>query len=112
MLRKFLQVTQNLSNYLVASTNLNREAMIPALFGILPENEAIQIAHANDKKNFKERLSEAVPEAERLNCMVNLLELAAKNAALTKYKDEYEGEFQRAVFPPWENFDTAKGLSV
>jgi energy-coupling factor transporter ATP-binding protein EcfA2 len=106
MIRQFLQIADNSSNYLIASTNLNREAMIPALFGVLPEAEASQYARDGDRNMFEERAAKAVPRDERLGRMVNLLEIAAKNAALTKYEDEYKDEFQRSVFPTWENFDT------
>jgi len=33
--------------------------------------------------------------------VINLLEIAAENAALEKYREEYELRFQDALFPPW-----------
>jgi len=105
MIRQFLQISENSSNFLIASTNLNREAMIPALFGVLPETEASKYVREDDRKAFEVKVLKAVPPNERLSRMVNLLEIAAKNAALTKYEGEYKDEFQRAVFPSWENFD-------
>lgn len=106
MIRQFLQIAENSSNFLIASTNLNREAMIPALFGVLPETEAVQFAREGDREGFDARALRAVAPSERISRMVNLLEIAAKNAALTKYEGEYKDEFQKAVFPSWESFDS------
>lgn len=111
MIRQFLEVVQNSSNFLIASTNLNREAMIPALFGVVPEAEAVQLARDRNRAAFEARVASAVPASERLTRMVNLLEIAAKNAALTKYEGEYQDEFQRAVYPAWERFDVAAEMA-
>lgn len=105
MIRHFLQVKPESPNFLIASTNLNREAMIPALFGVISQSEAEQLVIAGDKNLFDQRVAIAVPRAEREGRMVNLLQIAAKNAALTKYEGEYTDEFEKAVFPSWEKFD-------
>lgn len=105
MIRQFLQVGENSSNFLIASTNLNREAMIPALFGVIPETEALQYAKENNRTDFEARAIQSVPSEERTTRMINLLEIAAKNAALIKYEEEYKEEFHKAVFPSWEKFD-------
>jgi hypothetical protein len=111
MVRKFLEASSVLKNVLIASTNLNRELMIPALFGVIAEADALQFAKDDNRQKFDDRVAEALPSSERVNRIVNLLKIAAKNAALTKYGSEYQHEYANAVFPPWENFEVARELS-
>lgn len=92
-------------NYLIASTNLNREAMIPALFNVISEYEAQILKEKNDREAFVERTKDSIPACERESRIINLLRIAASNAALGNYKDEYEDVYQNAVFPCWESFD-------
>lgn len=111
MVRRFLEISSERKNVLIASTNLNREAMIPALFGVIPESEAVQLAEQSRQKDFEQRVEQALQRDQRVDRIVNLLELAAKNAALSQYGEEYKEEFKRAVFPPWEDFNTARELA-
>lgn len=111
MIRQFLKIGAEKTNQLIASTNLNREAMIPALFGVLPEVEAVQYASEKNKAAFERRAALADPVNDRRTRMVNLLEIAAKNAALTKYEGEYHDEFLKAVFPAWEKYEVAQQLA-
>lgn len=111
MIRNFLAGEKNHSNYLIASTNLNREAMIPALFGVIPSVDAISLAKAGKQKEFTQRLNEAVARGDRESRLVNLLNIAAQNAALEKYGPEYHDEYKRSVFPVWEDFNLAKDIA-
>lgn len=110
MIRNFLTGAQNHSNYLIASTNLNREAMIPALFGVIPAPDAILLAKSGKLGEFSRRVHEAVAKDERESRLVNLLTIAAQNAALQKYGTEYSDEYKRSVFPIWEDFNVAKDI--
>lgn len=111
MVRKFLEASADLKNVLIASTNLNRELMIPALFGVIAEADALQFATNDERKKFDIRVMEATPSSHRVDRIVNLLDIAAKNAALTKYGDEYRHEYKSAVYPPWEDFEVAREMS-
>jgi archaellum component FlaC len=69
------------SNKIIASSNLNRENMIQALLGLGPDD----LPH---------------PTAEEVQRhVINLLKLAAENAALRKYRDVYEASFNASTTP-------------
>ncbi|MGE4294341.1 MAG: AAA family ATPase [Campylobacterales bacterium] len=105
MIRTFLGT----SNYLIASTNLNREAMVPALFGVVSENAAIEAAKRGERE-FRETVSSAVPLEERADRIINLLSLGAKNAALETYGEEYWSGFEQAISPDWERYELALAM--
>lgn len=69
------------SNYIVASSNLNRENMIGSLLGL----------QGDDKSK------PSTQEVQRR--VINLLELAAENAALRAHRAQYEEEFRKATTP-------------
>jgi|GEM_PF-1059203 len=106
MINKFLSEHGDQSNRLIASTNLNKEAMIPALLDIISEQEAIEYKRLDDLNRFRTRCSEAVPSAERPTRIIDLLSIAAKNAALRSYESEYAQVYQDAVYPKWEKFES------
>jgi hypothetical protein len=87
-------------NRLIASSNLNKEDMIPALFGLASE-EQYTLWRRDGNEGHPPESAGAVPPEERLDRVINLLEIAAENAALEKYREEYELRFQDALFPPW-----------
>jgi hypothetical protein len=75
-------------NRLIASSNLTRGEMISALLGAvgLPGETA-------------EELSHHVRPSMRAARVLNLLEIASPNAALSRYRREYERDLKGALFP-------------
>ena len=67
-------------NSVIATSNLNRENMIRSLLGIGRENGEGQPTHEEIRKR-----------------VLNLLALAAENAALKRHRDEYEAEFRNST---------------
>ncbi len=108
MIKRFLSVHGGHENRLIASTNLNKEAMIPALFDVISEQEAIDFVEKDDRIGFNARVSEAVQFENRQSCIINLLSMAAQNAALRKFLPEYQQVYDEAISPPWEDFDKVK----
>lgn len=108
MIKRFLSVHGGHENRLIASTNLNKEAMIPALFDVISEQEAIEFVEKDDREGFAARVSEAVRLENRQDCIINLLSIAAQNAALRKFMPEYRQVYDEAISPPWEDFDKVK----
>lgn len=79
MLRNWCTPTTTGTNSVVASCNLNRENMISALLGSgRPEGE---------------RVSTGVISRH----VINLLEIAAENAALAQHRDQYQREFEKST---------------
>lgn len=126
LFRRFAAGGGALGNVFIASTNLNNEGMIPALFGAEPLPSAEQPPEDTDvlavrAPPARDNLPPAVPVAERRGRIVNLLEVAAPNAALRQhgayygkklsdavYKDVPEG--QRPTFPTGSEAREAGGL--
>jgi len=79
LLREFADETGEANNILVASSNLNDANMIPALLGI---------------DQHPETLPESIDRK-----MVNLLKVAAQNAALKARKGQYEEQYRLATTP-------------
>jgi len=79
LLRNFAEQGGDNGNVLIASSNLNDANMIPALLGI-------------------DRKPETTP-AEIQSRMVNLLEIAAPNAAMARQGDRYRLQYARATTP-------------
>ena len=79
MLRSWCIPTDTGTNSVVASCNLNRENMISALLGRgQPEGEK--------------------PSADWIKGhVINLLEIAAENAALVQHRDQYQREFENST---------------
>ena len=66
MMRRFLY-RSSARSYLIASVNLNREAMIPALFGVPSEFEVAQLIQDANWPALRAALNRATPYAEREN---------------------------------------------
>ena len=99
-LRSFAESGKGLGNRLIVSSNLNKEAMIPALLGVISEEEAEK--HAGDARSLRRLNSNSVPRNERKSRLLDLINVAAPNASLKLYGDEYRAQFRKAVEPPWE----------
>jgi hypothetical protein len=79
MLRNWCVPTATGANYVIASCNLNRENMISALLG-------------------RNRTDGEKPSAEWIRAhVVNLLDIAAPNAALIQHRNEYLKEFENST---------------
>jgi hypothetical protein len=79
---------------LIASSNVNREQMIPALFGAYPD------------ARFHEQVvdpGETAPPPvainERAKHVLDLLTIAAPTRALERFREPYEDERDRAIYP-------------
>jgi hypothetical protein len=89
------------NNLLIASTNLNNEEMLGALLGTLKppkmDKTSSSIPQLGRRRGQGQVVVPAVPRAERLGRIINLLELAAPNAALRQYRAYYKRLFNSAV---------------
>jgi hypothetical protein len=91
-------------NVFIASTNLNNEGMIPALFGaaVPPPREPTRDLDADaltvDKDLARETPAPVLPPKERKSHLINLLDLSAPNAALRQHREFYEKKLWDAVF--------------
>lgn len=90
-------------NVFIASTNLTQGEMIGALFGsttpVLVERPAPDdTSLAQDEVATQEPPPPAVPEADRERRIINLLKVAAPNAALRQHREQYERLYQKAVY--------------
>jgi adenylate kinase len=79
LLRNFAEEGGVIGNVLIASSNLNDANMIPALLGI-------------------DRAPES-PSSEIEARMINLLDVAAPNAAMSQQGDQYRDQYKRATTP-------------
>ena len=89
-------------NRLIASSNLNKEDMIPALFGLASEEE-YEAWWKRRKTGSPPGSAKAVPLAGRLERTLNLLNEAAENRAVESNRAGYEARFSHAIDPPWSN---------
>jgi hypothetical protein len=80
LLRKFALQDGNARNVVIATTNLNRENMLRSLLGLDEPGET------SGKGEARQRV-------------INLLAEAAPNAAMRKYRREYEKSFEDAMKP-------------
>lgn len=101
MIRQFLHRGQT-EGLLIASVNLNREAMVPALLGVPSEFEIKQLKQEQDWIGLKGALGKAIDVADREKHILNLLKIGIGNAALKNHTEEYEHEYQQALTPDWE----------
>lgn len=92
-------------NVFIASTNLNNEGMIPALFGAIeppkrePTAEADKDALVTDRASDPTQQSAPVLASElRADHLINLLQLSAPNAALRQHRIFYEEKLEAAVY--------------
>lgn len=80
---------------LIASSNVNRELMIPALFGAYPDQEFYG-------QVIDEPISdvpEMVPMDQRAKHVLDLLTVAAPTRALNRFRAAYEHERDLAIYP-------------
>lgn len=92
-------------NVFIASTNLNNEGMIPALFGSVQAPVAEAVAD-RDRDVLADGIPPApasvmapqVAPADRPGHLINLLELSAPNAALRQHRAFYEEKLRAAMF--------------
>jgi hypothetical protein len=76
-------------NRVIATSNLTKGDMIGAMLGAVSQ----QI------DGVSSRLSHYVPPEERPKHVIDLLSIAAPNAALRENRAQYQAEFRRAVYP-------------
>lgn len=80
---------------LIASSNVNREHMIPALFGAHPDPHFLeQVVDASAEPS-----PPTLPMAERADHVLDLLSIAAPTRALDRFRAPYEDERDRAIYP-------------
>lgn len=91
-------------NVFIASTNLNNEGMIPALFGATtpPDREQTRESDADaltvDREVARETAAPVLAPEDRKAHLINLLSLSAPNAALRQHREFYEKKLWDAVF--------------
>ena len=100
LLAKFARGGGQLGNRLIASSNLNKEDMIPALFGLASEEDYIEWWRTH-RSGHPRASRDAVPVAERPKRLLNLLAVAAENRAVERYRAGYELRLRRALEPDW-----------
>ena len=80
MLHRFAHGRGNKNNQIIATSNLNKENMIPALLGLKDERGKVKRANSETRKR-----------------VINLLELAAPSRAYLEFKGEYDKTFREAL---------------
>lgn len=80
---------------LIASSNVNREQMIPALFGAYPDERF----HGQVVDEATQPSPPRVPIEERERHVLDLLTIAAPTRALERFREPYEEERDRALYP-------------
>jgi hypothetical protein len=103
LFRRFASGGGALGNVFVASTNLNNEDMIPSLLGITQpplqeERQEDTDILALDIVRAPEPAVGPVPVRDRHKYLINLLDLAAPNAALRRHGVYYARKLSDAVF--------------
>jgi hypothetical protein len=95
-------------NRLIASSNLNKEDMIPALFGLASEEEYVAWWADRRHKAQPPGSSGAVPLDERRDRILNLLDVAAENRAVLENRQGYLLRYRRALDPEWSHPPSAR----
>lgn len=104
LFRGFAAGGGEMGNVFIASTNLNDESMIPALFGaVLPPPRQVPAPDdenplASDPPPDPERPPPVLAVEERSAHIINLLTLSLPNAALRTHRQYYEGKLRDAVY--------------
>jgi len=86
---------------LIASSNVNKEQMIPALFGAYPDMRF----HGQVVDEMTQPSPPTIPMEERAYHVLDLLQIAAPTRALDRFRLPYEEERDRAIYP--ERFSEA-----
>ncbi|NMN06709.1 MULTISPECIES: hypothetical protein [unclassified Novosphingobium] len=109
LLARFAASGGAIGNRLIASSNLNKEDMIPALFGLASEEEYAEWWADRRHKAQPPGSSDAVPLDERQDRILNLLEVAAENRAVIENRQGYLLRYRRALDPEWSHPPSARG---
>ncbi|MBN9331774.1 AAA family ATPase [Comamonas sp.] len=80
---------------LIASSNVNREQMIPALFGAYPD----QRFYGQVVDETAIDMPPMIPIAERASHVLDLLTIAVPTRALERFRAAYEEERDQAIYP-------------
>lgn len=80
---------------LIASSNVNREQMIPALFGAYPD----QRFYGQVVDEIAIDMPPTIPIAERASHVLDLLTIAVPTRALERFRAAYEEERDQAIYP-------------
>lgn len=80
---------------LIASSNVNREHMIPALFGAYPD----QRFYGRVVDEAPSEMPPTIPSAERADHVLDLLTVAVPTRALERFRTAYESERNQAIYP-------------
>lgn len=103
LLRRFSCRTGGAANTrLIASSNVNREQMIPALFGAYPDEKF----HEQVASEPLGTAPPTLPIEQREGHILDLLKIAAPTRALEKFRVPYEEERDKAIYPERFSNDT------
>lgn len=80
---------------LIASSNVNREQMIPALFGAYPD----QRFYGQVVDEAPSEMPPMIPIEERATHVLDLLTIAVPTRALERFRAAYEEERDQAIYP-------------
>lgn len=104
LLRRFATRTGTAhATRLIASSNVNREEMIPALFGAYPDKRFYgQVV--DEQVN---EVPDTIPSEDREAHVLDLIRIAAPTRALERFRAAYEEERDLAIYPERRNATTA-----
>ncbi|HBE9180654.1 TPA: AAA family ATPase [Serratia fonticola] len=96
--------SQDGRNVFLASTNLNKSEMIPALLGCI---DLPKVYNKSDSDLILDNIGEEQPQNQvgviryndRKKHIINLLEIAAPNLSLKNHREDYNKMFNSAVYP-------------
>lgn len=80
---------------LIASSNVNREEMIPALFGAYPDKQF----YGQVVDEQASEMPETIPPEARESHVLDLIKIAAPTRALDRFRVAYEEERDLAIYP-------------
>jgi hypothetical protein len=83
---------------LIASSNVNREQMIPALFGAYPDKRF----YGKVVDETPSEMPPMIPVEERASHVLDLLKVAVPTRALERFRAAYEEERERAIYPDFQ----------
>lgn len=96
LLRRFATRTNGAhATRLIASSNVNREQMIPALFGAYPD----QRFYGQVVDEAPSEMPPMIPKEERASHVMDLLAVAVPTRALERFRSAYEEERDQAIYP-------------
>ncbi|MFT7776608.1 AAA family ATPase [Roseateles sp.] len=96
LLRRFATKTGSASETrLIASSNVNREEMIPALFGAYPD----QRFYGQVVDEAPTDMPDMIAAEDREAHVLDLIKIAAPTRALERFREAYEAERDLAIYP-------------